>query len=531
MALLSPPSSRYAFEPALTTSAIPPIASLLMPSSHGGIITSANNTATNTTTNSSINSTNSSLGGISNGVIKHGRSHSAQGAQQPLQGGASQFLPRIIAQPPIASLVSQPARGFGSQDDVPAFDPKTRALLQNFTTDLSTFTQWISSLQPEQQRTVIDVFLETVADEVVTYVKEKTAAAVPVAAVSAGQSIAHTQNHARPMRFSPPLSAATVQPPVRPVSPLLMLNGDSTITPVDVSGSPIFSGNTMGSPLGSPLGSPAAIPVQPVMASLSLGDPVARPRSAGPLYGLTQMPPSYGGGSTTGASSPYGASPNGVFAQPSAQPLFRVFSSDLDPTGFQRRAHDFFDDGTADAAAQQFGLTSATDFAGQNALKLNHSLNTITRKQGRQVQQVQVQHPQSQQPSQDLTPQDDRGRTSSPFGTQVVHEGQSLSVPPTSRAHGLGANSSGHSPGSVSPPSVLKSAAPQDIASKKLLENIPLWLKTLRLHKYTDNLKGLQWEKMVELDDQDLEDLGVSTVGARNKLLKSFAYVKENLHD
>ncbi|ODQ49099.1 hypothetical protein PICMEDRAFT_18969, partial [Pichia membranifaciens NRRL Y-2026] len=55
-----------------------------------------------------------------------------------------------------------------------------------------------------------------------------------------------------------------------------------------------------------------------------------------------------------------------------------------------------------------------------------------------------------------------------------------------------------------------------------LLADIPAWLKTLRLHKYTENLQHLRWQDMVALDDAALAQLGVSTLGARNKLLKSF---------
>ncbi|GMF05571.1 unnamed protein product [Ambrosiozyma monospora] len=76
-----------------------------------------------------------------------------------------------------------------------------------------------------------------------------------------------------------------------------------------------------------------------------------------------------------------------------------------------------------------------------------------------------------------------------------------------------------------------KSPMPKDISSKKLLNDIPAWLKALRLHKYTENLKHLKWQDMIELNDSQLCDLGVGTVGARNKLLKSFTFVKENLHE
>jgi ankyrin repeat protein len=48
----------------------------------------------------------------------------------------------------------------------------------------------------------------------------------------------------------------------------------------------------------------------------------------------------------------------------------------------------------------------------------------------------------------------------------------------------------------------------------------PSWLRSLRLHKYTDNLKDLEWTELVELDDKSLIDRGVNALGARNKRLK-----------
>lgn len=71
------------------------------------------------------------------------------------------------------------------------------------------------------------------------------------------------------------------------------------------------------------------------------------------------------------------------------------------------------------------------------------------------------------------------------------------------------------------------SSMPSEIASIDLLNNIPAWLKLLRLHKYTDCLKDIHWRELVELDDQQLEDKGVKALGARRKLLKAFDVVKQ----
>ena len=64
------------------------------------------------------------------------------------------------------------------------------------------------------------------------------------------------------------------------------------------------------------------------------------------------------------------------------------------------------------------------------------------------------------------------------------------------------------------------SKPPEDPTDPSLLQDIPTWLRSLRLHKYTDNLKDFKWTDLVELDDKGLEDRGVNALGARRKMLK-----------
>ncbi|CAK7262679.1 Flap-structured DNA-binding and RNA-binding protein [Sporothrix epigloea] len=71
------------------------------------------------------------------------------------------------------------------------------------------------------------------------------------------------------------------------------------------------------------------------------------------------------------------------------------------------------------------------------------------------------------------------------------------------------------------------SKAPEDPTDPTLLQDIPSWLRSLRLHKYTDNLKDMKWMDLVELDDKQLEERGVNALGARRKMLKVFEQVKE----
>ncbi|PYH50081.1 uncharacterized protein BP01DRAFT_13793 [Aspergillus saccharolyticus JOP 1030-1] len=71
------------------------------------------------------------------------------------------------------------------------------------------------------------------------------------------------------------------------------------------------------------------------------------------------------------------------------------------------------------------------------------------------------------------------------------------------------------------------SKPPEDPTDPALLKDIPSWLRSLRLHKYTDNLKDLKWTELVELSDKALEERGVNALGARNKMLKVFEQVRE----
>ena len=64
------------------------------------------------------------------------------------------------------------------------------------------------------------------------------------------------------------------------------------------------------------------------------------------------------------------------------------------------------------------------------------------------------------------------------------------------------------------------SRPPEDPTDVDLLKDIPAWLRSLRLHKYTDNLKDMRWQDLVKLDENGLEARGVTAKGARTKMLK-----------
>ncbi|KAF9020459.1 hypothetical protein BDZ89DRAFT_1072201 [Hymenopellis radicata] len=60
----------------------------------------------------------------------------------------------------------------------------------------------------------------------------------------------------------------------------------------------------------------------------------------------------------------------------------------------------------------------------------------------------------------------------------------------------------------------------------ELLEDVPAWLKSLRLHKYTACFEGMTWRQMVDLDEPTMETMGVVALGARRRLTKTFEAVK-----
>ncbi|KAF5345364.1 hypothetical protein D9758_008503 [Tetrapyrgos nigripes] len=118
-----------------------------------------------------------------------------------------------------------------------------------------------------------------------------------------------------------------------------------------------------------------------------------------------------------------------------------------------------------------------------------------------------------------------------------------------------GNNSNWRSPGSRYPGSALrngqKSATPKSAGPKssglssatstggtpkteddvdpELLKDVPAWLKSLRLHKYTACFEGMGWEEIVVLDEPTLEAKGVGALGARRRLTRTFEVVKKKM--
>ncbi|KAJ9101132.1 hypothetical protein QFC21_003350 [Naganishia friedmannii] len=67
-----------------------------------------------------------------------------------------------------------------------------------------------------------------------------------------------------------------------------------------------------------------------------------------------------------------------------------------------------------------------------------------------------------------------------------------------------------------------------DDVDERILKDTANWLRVLRLHKYTPNFADDRWQDMVLMDSDMLEGRGVAALGARKKLLRAFANVREH---
>jgi len=69
----------------------------------------------------------------------------------------------------------------------------------------------------------------------------------------------------------------------------------------------------------------------------------------------------------------------------------------------------------------------------------------------------------------------------------------------------------------------------EDEVDPALLNDVPAWLRSLRLHKYTPNFEGTKWQDMVVMDEAQLEAKGVAALGARRKMMKTFEVVRKKM--
>ncbi|ORY96404.1 hypothetical protein BCR43DRAFT_491643 [Syncephalastrum racemosum] len=74
----------------------------------------------------------------------------------------------------------------------------------------------------------------------------------------------------------------------------------------------------------------------------------------------------------------------------------------------------------------------------------------------------------------------------------------------------------------------LKDKIAAETVDFELMKDVQNWLRSLRLHKYGHAFTGMQWQQVVRMSDEDMLQAGVSTIGARRKLLKVFENVMQH---
>jgi len=100
-------------------------------------------------------------------------------------------------------------------------------------------------------------------------------------------------------------------------------------------------------------------------------------------------------------------------------------------------------------------------------------------------------------------------------------------IPKTSGLKSSGLKSSGLASGGSDGAS-MESPRVEDF-TPELLEDIPAWLRSLRLHKYNSCFEGMTWQEMVVMDDAMLEKKGVAALGARRRLTRTFDHVRREM--
>ncbi len=99
--------------------------------------------------------------------------------------------------------------------------------------------------------------------------------------------------------------------------------------------------------------------------------------------------------------------------------------------------------------------------------------------------------------------------------------------PPSGRSPGL--RSAGSAGSRVDSGITGNTSKGEEDIDPSLLNDIPAWLRSLRLHKYTPNFEGMKWQDVVVMDEAQLEGKGVAALGARRKMLKTFEVVRKKM--
>ncbi|KAI8333858.1 hypothetical protein BC941DRAFT_515861 [Chlamydoabsidia padenii] len=70
-----------------------------------------------------------------------------------------------------------------------------------------------------------------------------------------------------------------------------------------------------------------------------------------------------------------------------------------------------------------------------------------------------------------------------------------------------------------------------EVVDMELLQDVPAWFRSLRLHKYNSIFEPMKWQDIVKLTDAELEAKGVAALGARRKMLKIFETIRTHCEE
>ncbi|WFD44612.1 Flap-structured DNA-binding and RNA-binding protein [Malassezia psittaci] len=174
------------------------------------------------------------------------------------------------------------------------------------------------------------------------------------------------------------------------------------------------------------------------------------------------------------------------------------------------------------------GMSNPANLQMMNTMAAMGGLNNLNSSQLMALQQQILQLQQQNLPN--YTPS-----RMGPRGANVPRGGSGVSMNAaaqrTNHAHhhtsNMPRNPTSGSPHTV--PAQLASAnqGEEEVADISILNDVPAWLRHLRLHKYTPNFEGSNWREMVQMNEQALIEKGVAALGARRKMLKTFEAVRQ----
>lgn len=168
------------------------------------------------------------------------------------------------------------------------------------------------------------------------------------------------------------------------------------------------------------------------------------------------------------------------------------------------------------------GLSNPMNLQMMNAMAAMGGLNNMN---STQLLALQQQILQSQQQQQQTQLQQARMRQRG-FPQSATSTPRSRSEA-TQSSRGLGSPTGNNGASASASNGMQGMPAEEEVADISVLNDVPAWLRHLRLHKYTPNFEGSNWREMVLMDDQALEEKGVAAMGARRKMLKTFEAVRQ----